>query len=221
MVFGQLFLCLALLVSIVMPAQNIQSSPPDKPNPDQIYLFYLHGMIVQQQGPDAVSDQYGAYEYQNILESLAESNFQVISEVRPKDTQIDAYGKKIASDISVLIDKGVPAQKIVVVGASLGAYMALEAAYLLQNKQLNFALLGLCSKKAYQYFSDRYHKPCGNFFSIYETSDFAGSCKFLFEDSTCKKGFQELALKMGNGHGFLFKAYPEWMYPLQAWIHKQ
>lgn len=224
----QLFSGAVFMVGIVVlsfnchiQAQNINSTVPESINPDHRYVFYLHGAIVQQQGANAVSEQHGPYEYQNILSALASLNYQVISEVRPKDSQIDTYAKKIASEINALRSSGVPAKRITVVGASLGAYMAVETAYNLQNNEINYALLGMCSDYAIDYFKDRRDKICGNFFSIYETSDGPGSCEPLLGDNACNKGFKELALNMGNSHGFLYKPYPEWVEPLQQWIDGQ
>ena len=204
-----------------MSAQNIHSTVPQSINPNHTYVFYLHGLIVQQQGANAVSEQYGPYEYQNIIETLAKLDYQVISEVRPKDSEIDTYGKKLVADINTLLKGGVPPYKIVVIGASLGAYMAVEAAYNIRNSDINYILLGMCSDYAFNYFADHNGTLCGNFFSIYETSDGPGSCKPLLGDTTCKKGFKELALNMGIGHGFLYKPYEEWMEPVRKWIDGQ
>ena len=121
-------------------------------------------MIVQQQGANAVSEQHGPYEYQNIVETLAKLDYQVISEVRPKDSEIISYGDKLATDINLLLDAGVPPNRITIIGASLGAYMTVEAAYNARNRDINYVLLGMCSDYALNYFADRTGALCGKLF---------------------------------------------------------
>jgi len=219
----QALVCLAFIFMVclnpnIMYGQEIHSSLPESIDPDANYVFYLHGMIVQQQGANAVSEQYGPYEYNKIVKALAELNDHVISEVRKKDAQIEGYGQLLADQAKDLINAGVPPENISIVGASLGAYMAVEAAIKLKNQNVKIALLGMCSDYGLDYFAKRNEELCGNFLSIYETSDGPGSCAPLLDDNTCKAGFREISLNMGNGHGFLYKPYPEWMRPLQQWI---
>ena len=206
-------------LGLIMNAQHIYSTTPEKINPENTYLFYLHGAIVQQQGANAISDRFGAYQYANIVQAFADKGYQVISEVRPKDAKIAKYAVKISNEITDLISSGVPANRITVIGASMGGYIAVEAAYQLKNANLNYAVLGLCSEYAFKYFSNHNSELCGNFFSIYEKSDEANSCSKLLNSLNCGKNFKELALNMGNGHGFLYKPYPEWMNPLSEWIN--
>lgn len=217
-----LLMILTFLTSgLLMHAQHIHATTPENINSKGTYVFYLHGAIVQRQGANAVSDRFGAYEYANIVQALADKGYQVISEVRPKDAEIVPYANKVSDEISELLFSGVPATRITVVGASMGGYITLEVAYKLQNRDLNFIVLGLCSDYAFKYFSGYKSELCGNFFSIYETSDDPGSCEQLLNNDICKKRFKELALNMGNSHGFLYKPYPEWMNPLSEWINNR
>ena len=214
-----LLMILTFLTSgLLMHAQHIHATTPENINSKGTYVFYLHGAIVQRQGANAVSDRFGAYEYANIVQALADKGYQVISEVRPKDAEIVPYANKVSDEISELLFSGVPANRITVVGASMGGYMTLEVAYKLTNPDLNYAVLGLCSDSAFNYFSKHSGELCGNFFSIYEKSDDPKSCSKLLDHLNCGKIFKELALDMGNGHGFLYKPYPEWMNPLSEWI---
>jgi len=216
---GPFLFFLALLVNnIPMSGQAIYPSPGEDTDPNRIYLFYLHGAIVQQLGEKAVSVKYGAYEYANIVSRFADLGYQVISEVRPKDSKIKEYSSKITAEIKELISKGVPSKQIVVVGASMGGYITIEAAYKLNNGDIKYAVLGVCSDHAQKYFADKKQGLAGNFFSIYETSDQAGSCGSILNKAKFSNNFQELALNMGNGHGFLYKPYAEWINPLSSWI---
>lgn len=201
-------------------AQSISKSVPKKPDINSTYLFYLHGGVVQNQGPNAVSEYYGKYEYQAILDTLKNRGFYVISEVRPKNTEEKEYAKKLKNQIDTLILLGVSDKSIVVVGASLGAYIALETSILNKNPNIRFVLLGLCSEYALEYFHPFQKDFSGQFLSIYESSDSKGKCFSIFQELEGKSSFKEIKLEMGIDHAFLFKPYDEWINPLVNWIKK-
>ncbi len=181
------------------------------------YLFYLHGGVVQSQGLPAVSSYYGKYEYLAIIDSLDNYDFTIISEVRPKDTDDKAYGKKIANEVDSLLTLGVSPKNIVIVGASLGAYMTLEAALIIENPNIKYALLGLCSDYAVGHFTEYSQQLKGDFLSIFEKSDSKQSCQGIFESNSTDAQFEELELNLGVDHAFLFKPYDEWVIPLIKW----
>ena len=98
---------------------------PQTIHPDAHHLFYLHGKIIEDQGLPAVSDEYGEYQYIEILETFSEYGFTVISEVRPRDTDSFTYAEHVIAQINDLLAADVPAEHITVVGASKGAGIAL------------------------------------------------------------------------------------------------
>ncbi len=200
-------------------AQNSAKFVPKQVDASKKYLFYLHGGIVQDQGANAVSKDFGAYEYLNILDTLSSYGFHVISEVRPKGTDEVKYAEKLAMQIDTLISIGVAPENIVVVGASLGGYITIETVHKLKNSKINYALIGLCSQYALDYFSKYNRELCGNFLSIYESSDQKISCDRILKEPDCKSGYKEIKLNMGNGHGFLYKPYREWVHPIVEWIN--
>ncbi len=213
-----IYLFLFLLSFSFVNGQTITPNIPEKINKSQKYLIYLHGGIVQDLGADAVSEDFGRYEYHKILEVFKERGFNVISEVRPKETEITEYAEKLSEQIKTLKRRGVAEKNIVIVGASLGAYMTIEAANKLKMKKVKYVLIGLCS----EYAIDRYSKYKGNlrgsFLSIYEESDQKGTCQTLFEPLHRKSKFREIKINTGKGHGFLFRPYKEWVDPLFQWI---
>lgn len=210
---------LILCILFIAPAsgQTISAFTPKKPDASQKYLFYLHGGIVQEQGINAVSPRFGAYEYLKILDTLRGHGFNVISEARPKGTEDVVYAIKVSKQIDTLINRGVAPEQIIVVGASQGAYIAIAVARRLKNSRISYAILALCSEYALDYFLKDPIELCGNFLSIYETSDSKGSCHRLLGDKRCKSGYTEISLSMGNGHGFIYKPYREWVQPLVQW----
>lgn len=210
--------CLFAFTTPVVLAQPNGGYLPKSITPNTQYLFYLHGGIVQQQGADAVSPYFGPYKYLDILDSLRNKGFKVISEIRPKESEETTYAKKVAAQVDSLLSLGVKPHNITLVGASLGAYITLESALMVKNSNINYAILGLCSTYAIEYYSDAREQLIGNFLSIYERTDDKGSCKELFVNKSEHASFNEIQLNMGNGHGFLFQPYPEWTEPLSEWI---
>ncbi len=199
--------------------QTISKFIPEKIDSSQKYLFYLHGGVVQEQGVNAVSQYYGAYEYLKILDTLNRQGYNIISEARPKGTVEVEYADKISMQIDTLLNSGVHPENIIVVGASLGAYITIETANKLKNRKIKYVIIGLCSEYAIDYYLMYKNELCGNFLSIYERTDEKGSCEKILSNRLCKSGYKEIALNMGIGHAFLFRPYNEWVLPLVEWIN--
>ncbi|NJN41366.1 MAG: hypothetical protein HC811_03125 [Flammeovirgaceae bacterium] len=204
-----------------LTGQSIQTSLPKTIDSEKTYVFYLHGGIIQDEGIDATSTYFGKYEYTKILETLKNYNLEVISERRPKGTIELEYAKKVSAQINTLMRHSVPVERIIVVGASQGAWITLELANIKKNSKIKYAILGLCNDYNVNYFSKYKNELCGNFLSIYERSDQKKSCETLLNSPFCKSGFKEIALNMGNDHGFLYKPYDEWVLPLVDWIKNE
>jgi hypothetical protein len=193
---------------------------PVRIDPDKQYMFYLHGKIIEDQGLPAISPDFGEYGYQAILERLAGNGFVVISEQRTKDTEGVAYARKISSQIKTLIEAGVPARNITVVGASKGGAIAIYISYFLEDDEVNFVLLAICHP---DYVSELIQDEIilhGYVLSIFDkTDEFAGSCQKLFSFSE-RKGLSksaEVVLDIGLGHGMLYQPLDEWMLPVVQW----
>ena len=167
----------------------------------QSYIFYLHGRIIENQGPYAVEkvNGYGAYLYYNILDSLKQKKFTVISDS--------------------LLKRGVKAENITVIGASKGSYIAMYVSTYAKNKALNFVFMAACSEHMSE--SEKDLDVYGNVLSIYEKSDGPGSCLALKKQSTGIQHFKEVELSTGLKHGFLFKPLNAWVQPALNWAdHK-
>ncbi len=123
---------------------EILSDVPQKVDALALYLFYLHGKIVEQDRRPT-HPQHGVYEYDQILGTFKQNGFVVISEQRKKDTDVEQYGKKVAGQVRQLLEAKVPPEHITVVGASQGSWMAMLASTYLKNRNLNFVLIGACA----------------------------------------------------------------------------
>jgi hypothetical protein len=186
------------------------------------YLFYLHGKIIEDQGiPRPRNEKFGYYEYEKILATFRNRGFTVYSEIRPPNTEVSAYAKKIAAEVKKLLQSGVLPGHITVVGASKGGLIAIFTSALLQNRDINFVFLASCYDEARKNLQDRGMQVAGNILSIYDAVDDTGcgSCQGFFTSAQGKKlGLtKEIVLHMGLGHGILYRPYPEWVEPVVAW----
>jgi hypothetical protein len=195
-------------------AQAIFPDVPDKIDTKARFLFYLHGRIVEIKGIRPISAKYGAYEYEKIIEALKNRGFVVISEARERNTHAGQYAKKVVSQVNGLLQAGVPPSNITVVGASKGALIAMMVSTRLQNQEVNFVFLAGCADGIRKFDLD-FH---GNILSIYDEKDqLVGSCQKFFKNSSGIKSHKEIKLKVGTGHGIIYKPLKEWIDPVVQW----
>jgi hypothetical protein len=198
---------------------------PASIDPAKSYMFYLHGKIIEEQGIPAVSPDYGEYEYEDILEKLSGYGFAVISEQRQKDTDGGVgYARWVVGQVTSLLNGGVPAKNITVVGASKGAGIAIYVSHYLENEEINFVIMGICNPDEVRFLEQENIFLYGNVLSIYDSTDeYAGSCQELFEFSEGKgiSKYNEIVLHVGTGHGILYKPLDEWVTPLIQWARRQ
>lgn len=213
MKFHTLFFLFTSLLFISCANSN-QKNIPASPH----YLFYLHGRIVEDQGPEAYSERYGAYEYQKIIERFEKEKFIVKSEARPSGTDNSLYAQKITAEINDLIKNKIPPQNITIVGASKGAAITMLISTELKNRDLNFVIMGNCN----DWIMENYDiNLFGNILSIYESSDEVGgnSCENIFSQSNGIQKKKEIKLNTGLGHGFLYRPIDEWVLPSIDWTN--
>jgi hypothetical protein len=183
----------------------------------QGYIFYLHGKIVENQGPYAVDNVngFGAYKYYDILDSLRQEKITVLSEIRPKNTDAKEYALKIKKQIDSLLKSGTDPWKITVIGASKGSLIAMYVSSYVKNKSVNYVFMAAC----YGDESDPGINFYGNILSIYEKSDGAGSCIHFKNKSTGINHYKEIEINTGLKHGFLYRPLPEWINPARRWAN--
>ena len=176
------------------------------------YLFYLHGRIIEEEGVNAVSQVFGAYEYEQILQTFVDKGFVVISEPRPKGTDVQQYATKVVGQINTLVQAGVPPQKITVVGASKGGSIAVAISSQLRNRNINFALVAACGN------SDMY----GNVLSVWDYLDDTGAamCGKYFAGAKGLNRHKEVELRIGLGHGILYRPLSEWVDLVVEWTNQ-
>lgn len=193
-------------------AGSVVSDVPTNPGTSTKYIFYLHGSVEEEGGS---TDKYEA-----AVEAIAESAATVISEVRG-DTDPNTYAEKLGNQANQLISQGVPAGNITVTGYSKGSIIALAAAGLIQNPDINYVLLAGCA----DFLNDKYGvdpaKAAGRILSIYDSGDGKfGSCSGVIGSSD-KVTFEEIGLDSGKGHKLFRipkdKFIEQWRDPLVDW----
>jgi pimeloyl-ACP methyl ester carboxylesterase len=129
------------------------------------HLIYLHGRIVQeQQSARPRHPEFGYYELEAILAAFRERGFVVTGGIRPKGETPSASADRIVGQIRSLLASGVPASRITVVGASMGAWIALLTSARLQEPAVRFCVLGAClSQSVPLLVAEHGQKPAGRF----------------------------------------------------------
>jgi hypothetical protein len=189
-------------------------------DPAAKYLFYLHGKIIEDQGIPAVSADYGEYDYKEILQKLVSHGFTVVSEQRPKNTDVAKYANRVFDQVTVLLNNGVSAGNITIIGASKGAGIAILVSHLLENEEINFIIMGTCHPTDLESLLQNDMVIYGNVLAIRDSVDkLSGSCQKLFEFSEGRglSRHQEIVLYIGTGHGILYQPLDEWVLPAVQW----
>ncbi len=195
---------------------SILNNIPENPNQTEYYLFYLHGLIIEEAGIRPNHPEFGYYEYELILETLSKNGFTVISEVRAKGTEIISYAERVAKQIKTLINKGVPPGHISLIGASKGGAIGAYVSKLLNEKQIHYVILAGLFKK---YLVDDELHLTGNVLSIHDRADKLEITPDLYFSRSNRIGRHEaLVVEKGIGHGLVYKPYKEWLHPAIEWI---
>lgn len=194
------------LWAVVMVAAAA-SGPSASAAPPQRYLIYLHGRIVQeQQSPRPKSPEFGYYELEKILETFRGKGFVVSGSIRPKKATPSQSADRVVQEVRELLRTGVPADRVTVVGASLGGEIAMLASARLHDPDVRFVVLGACASEAAE-------PLVGRILAIREESDdFTRTC-VASKDSAVR----EIRLHTGLKHGFLYRPLPEWVNPAVDW----
>ncbi len=197
---------------------DVLTTLPVEIDTDREHLFYLHGAIIETEGRRPTHPEFGVYEYDAILDSLTARGFVVISEARERGTDGKAYAGTLAAQIDSLLHAGLPPQRISVVGFSKGGGIAVWAASLLQNPDIDFIFLATCVNWIERWPTIELK---GRILSIYEASDpVAGSCSELFAKCDVVPEPVELELHVGGGHGAFYQPRKAWLDPVADWIRE-
>jgi len=199
-------------------AVEIYDQFPAEINPEQRYVIYSHGFIVEGTNPTPVHPENGMYNFPDIVAQLfAGGGFNLIAHHRPENTQLELYASALAAWVQGLLAAGVQPSQITLVGFSRGAHITAIVANELRSTGISTALMARCID------GDIPHEPAlvlgGPLLSIYETTDTAGACATLAERSDLVS-FDEISITTGRKHGAFYTPMAAWMNPLKDWINR-
>jgi hypothetical protein len=204
---SRIAVCLAVIVCGSLHADD---SP-------EIYIYYLHGRIIEEQGRTPTHSKFGLYNYPAIIEALGSRGATVISEARPPGTRAGKYAEKTVAEIEKLVSDGVSPGQIVVIGFSKGGNIAIRVSNLIKNPEIRYVLLATCAEWLV---ANEEVNFTGHLLSIFETSDdLAKSCKDFSERGDEVVSYQEITLSTGKGHGAFYLPNPLWVTPVLDWVH--
>jgi pimeloyl-ACP methyl ester carboxylesterase len=210
-----LFLLLLLAPARALGAGRILRGLPEKIDPRQDYLIYLHGRIIEEEGLRPTSPEFGVYEYEKILAGFAGRGFVVISEARPRGTDPGAYADKVVGQVRALLHAGVPPAHIAVVGFSKGGGIALLTASRLAEPKVNFVILAGCGGETPPEIAQRLQ---GRILSMFDASDDrAATCKTAFAQAKGPLAQEEEVLHLGTGHGAFYRP-GDWLERAARWV---
>ena len=205
----------AKALSMVAPAGKIYDEFPAEIEPDKKYVFYNHGYIVEGDNPTPEHPHWGVYDFPAVKKALSDPEYKLIAYHRKAKTNPFDFAKQLASDIQRLMEAGVKADQIYVVGFSRGGAISILTSNEVKSNKLNTLILAGCSKLTK---SRPEIKGYGAIYSIWETSDNVGSCQFLVDRSSRVTQFTEISISTGLSHGAFYRPIPEWLHPIKSWI---
>jgi hypothetical protein len=207
-------------------AGAVYTDVPEVVKVNQKYLFYMHGGWIEKYGIGYPHPSYGYYEYEKIVRAFAERGFIVISEMRLHKVQMYEYAHKIAGQVRWLLEKGVPARNITIIGHSKGGHMALMVASILEEDRVSFVIIAGCGRegtifrRGYEKFLQRLAwRMKGRILSIYDTADeVAGTCQGAFDEAPQAES-EEIVFHTGLGHGLFYSPRPVWIDEVIKWAN--
>lgn len=209
-----------LLVCCALPF-GLGQELPAKPDPAHYYVFYLHGRIVEDGELRPVHPSLGLYDYPEVVRALRSRGAVVISEPRPKDTDVAEYATKVRSQIASLVKAGVPQSHIAVVGFSKGGAIAITVSATSgeQFAQVRYVFLAACT----DWVSEQPRLSLsGHVLAISEaTDDATQGCSGLARHSRTLSAKSEVTINTGAAHGAFYLPREVWVKPTLQWIHGQ
>ena len=183
------------------------------------YIYYLHGRIIEIQGKNAISEEFGKYEFDKIINALKVENSIVTAEIRNENVDYLKYANKISTEIDSLIDSGIKPKNITIIGASKGAIIASNISNININP-INYVLLA--GNNDYQEENNDW-KFHGQVLCFYDDSDNIAGKNYDFwkNKPNFTNKFEQIRIDKSLGHGFLYKPYKEWIEPTKRWILTQ
>lgn len=217
---ASLFICLLpFLVSGLVSGQalagGLYEQFPETVSADDRYVFYSHGSVVEGENPTPVGPVWGRYDFPAIKQALKDPAYHLIAYHRPAKQRPYDFANRLANDVNRLIQHGVKAHNITLLGFSRGGALSILASHALAPVEINTIALAGCGELLRNNPKIRFH---GHVLSIYETTSKAASCQYVMDRGSKVKSFKELPITTGKGNGAFYLPKNAWVDPVKAWI---
>lgn len=210
-----------LILGESIAGNNVASDIPFHPKPEEHYLFYQHGKLIEQNGIPTSHIKHGSYDFHEILNTFSYRGFQVIAELRATNASIHGHAFRLARKINSLIDKGVAPNNITLVGLDKGGRIALVTSSYVGNSEINYVIINGCysnDSKVRQFIKKHELKPAGRILDLrLEVNRKTGPCSAFYANQEEVVESRELIFSVNTESGLFFKAESKWIDPVVAW----
>ena len=190
-----------------------------EPAARETHLFYFHGRIVED-GLPAISRRFGEYQFTDIVAALDTPETIVHAKQRGADADIAAEATEALEQIDALLDDGVPANRIAIVGASKGSQIAAEVSHRLANADIRLVILAGCWPQMVETALAEGADVYGDVLEIRDIEDrgLEPGCGALIEASPNVGEYKQIVTDLGVSHGLIYHPYDEWLEPTLEWV---
>lgn len=207
------FISLSLLLLFACssaPVLDVRSEWPEAYAADKEYVVFLHGSNVYRTG---TLGQQAQEQNRVIAEQIAALGSVVILDQRTYGVKVYDHSRLVSKRISLMLEAGVPAKNITVVGYSSGANGAYYVAATLLNPDMGYVYLTGCHKRITGF-------PRGEILALYDERDGQefGSCAKQTERVKSGLVLTEKSYNSGQGHRY-FSIWDEaWGQDMLSWL---
>lgn len=198
---------------------TILNQLPETIDPDGRYVFYAHGAVAEGTPVERpYSADWGTYKRPELEAALSDPAWQLVVHRRPRRAPVNGSAMRIIKAIERLIDQGVAADHIALVGFSKGGQITSIATTRMEEHQVRVVLLGTCwdwLEKAPNV------QVAGTILSVRDESDKTISCDGLAKRGDRVLSFEEIVTNIGDRHGSFFAPHDEWVKPVKAWLREK
>ena len=202
-----------IIVLALIASSSVMGSSPTTTGGEVV--IFLHNAFFEKNKDGQAHKRFGPYDFEGIKAALRKDRTLIAPERGP-DADPQQAADALVANVKQMIESGRSADRIKVIGASKGAFIAQLASAKLEEPEMRWVLVGGCHTKRMS--KGGFPAMTGRVLSIYDSSDqIAGPCA-PYKPLTAKtSSFEEISISLGEGHGFQFSGNSAWITPALDW----
>ncbi len=202
-----------IIVLALIASSSVMGSSPTTTGGEVV--IFLHNAFFEKNKDGQAHKRFGPYDFEGIKAALRKDRTLIAPERGP-DADPQQAADALVANVKEMIESGRSADRIKVIGASKGAFIAQLASAKLEEPEMRWVLVGGCHTKRMS--KGGFPAMTGRVLSIYDSSDqIAGPCA-PYKPLTAKtSSFEEISISLGEGHGFQFSGNSAWITPALDW----